>query len=67
MCNLILLGNKMLKLTNTLSGRVENFTPLENNKVKMYVCGITPYDSPHVGHGRCYISFDLLFRILKFL
>ena len=57
----------MLKLTNTLSGKLENFAPQDKNEVKMYVCGITPYDSPHVGHGRCYISFDLLFRILKFL
>lgn len=33
----------------------------------MYVCGVTPYDHAHVGHGRCYITFDVLFRLLNFL
>lgn len=33
----------------------------------MYVCGITPYDYPHLGHGRCYVTFDLVYRLLTFL
>ena len=33
----------------------------------MYVCGITPYDYPHIGHGRCYVTFDLVYRLLTFL
>jgi cysteinyl-tRNA synthetase len=34
--------------------------------VTLYVCGITPYDYAHVGHGRCYITFDVLYRLLRF-
>jgi cysteinyl-tRNA synthetase len=33
----------------------------------MYICGITPYDNAHVGHGRCYVTFDMLYRLLKTL
>lgn len=51
-------------LTNTLSGKKETFFPL-NSHVTLYVCGITPYDDAHVGHGRCYVTFDLLYRLLK--
>ena len=57
----------MLKLTNTLSGKKETFTSREPNKVGMYVCGITPYDYAHLGHGRVYVIFDLLYRVLRFL
>ena len=57
----------MLKLTNTCSGKKEEFKTLKNKEVKMYVCGVTPYDKTHVGHGRCYVAFDLLYRLLKFL
>jgi cysteinyl-tRNA synthetase len=56
-----------IKLTNTLTRKKEFFVPLENNSVKMYVCGITPYDYSHLGHGRCYVNFDILVRLLKFL
>jgi len=58
--------NKLYPLTliNTLSNKKENFTA---NNVKMYVCGITPYDYAHLGHGRCYVTFDILYRLLKFL
>lgn len=53
-----------LTLTNTLSNKKENFTA---NNIKMYVCGITPYDYAHLGHGRCYVTFDVLYRLLKFI
>lgn len=56
-----------MKLTNTLSGKKEHFKELEKGKVRMYVCGITPYDFAHVGHGRCYVTFDVLYRLLTFL
>lgn len=56
-----------LNLTNTLSGQVEQFKPQTNSKVLLYVCGITPYDYAHIGHGRCYVTFDILFRLLKLL
>jgi cysteinyl-tRNA synthetase len=52
-------------LTNTRTKRKENFVPLQDKKVSLYVCGITPYDSSHVGHGRAYVTFDLLVRLLK--
>jgi cysteinyl-tRNA synthetase len=57
----------MLKVTNTLSGKKEEFKSLVSHKVSMYVCGITPYDNAHVGHGRCYVSFDMLYRIAQFI
>jgi len=58
-----------LTLINTLSNKKEHFTPNNDttNRVKMYVCGITPYDYAHLGHGRCYVTFDILYRLLKFL
>ncbi len=54
-------------LYNTLSGTKEDFKPLEDRQVRMYVCGPTVYDYDHVGHARTYISFDLLNRFLRFL
>lgn len=57
----------MLKITNTLSGKKEEFKSLVPHKISMYVCGITPYDNAHVGHGRCYVSFDILYRVAQFL
>ena len=56
-----------LKLTNSFSRTKELFTPHNKENVGMYVCGITPYDYAHLGHGRCYTQFDVLFRLLQFL
>ncbi|MFH1461897.1 MAG: cysteine--tRNA ligase [bacterium] len=56
-----------LFLTNTLSRKKEEFIPLHDKKVKMYVCGVTPYADSHIGHGRCYTNFDILYRLLMFL
>ena len=56
----------MLKLHNTLSNQLEEFIPLNDKKVTMYVCGPTVYDYPHLGHARCYITWDMLYRYLKF-
>lgn len=55
-----------MKIYNTLSRKIEEFIPQDKNLVKMYVCGITPYDEVHVGHARCYITFDILRRYLKY-
>ncbi len=55
-----------LKIYNTLTKHKEIFQSLEPNKVKMYVCGITPYDSCHVGHARCYVAFDVIRRYLEY-
>lgn len=56
----------MLKIYNTLTDRLEEFKPLNGKKVTIYVCGITPYDTTHLGHAFTYISFDTLIRYLKF-
>jgi cysteinyl-tRNA synthetase len=57
----------MLTITNTFTGKKELFTSLRPGHVALYVCGITPYDRAHLGHGRCYVSFDVLYRLLTFL
>ncbi len=54
-----------MKLYNTLSGQVEEFVPSDGNRVKMYVCGVTPYSSTHVGHALSYVVFDTLRRYLE--
>ena len=55
-----------MKLYNTFTDKLEEFKPIEENKVKMYVCGPTVYDNAHLGHARCYITWDVLYRYLKF-
>ena len=55
-----------MKLFNTYSNKLEEFKTIEPNKVKMYVCGPTVYDYAHLGHARCYITWDVLYRYLKF-
>ena len=57
----------MLKLFNTYSNTIEEFKPINGNHVNMYVCGPTVYDHPHLGHARCYITWDVVYRYLKFL
>ncbi|HEX7033286.1 MAG TPA: cysteine--tRNA ligase [Nitrososphaera sp.] len=53
-----------MKLYNTLSRQVEELQPHDNNTVRMYVCGVTVYDSSHIGHARTVIVFDTLRRYL---
>ena len=55
-----------MKVYNTLSQNLEEFIPIEDNNVKMYVCGPTVYDYPHLGHARCYMTWDIVVRYLKF-
>jgi len=54
-----------IQIYNTLSARKEPFEPSEPGRVRMYVCGITPYDSCHLGHARCYVAFDIVRRTLQ--
>ena len=54
-----------LKLRNTASGKLEEFKPI-GDVVKLYVCGVTPYDVSHVGHAMSYVVFDVLRRYLEF-
>ena len=56
-----------MRLYNTLSRDIQNFTPADGKTVKMYVCGVTPYSSTHVGHALSYVAFDTLRRYLEFL
>lgn len=55
-----------MKLFNTLTQSLEEFAPLTDNTVRIYVCGITPYDTTHLGHAFTYVSFDTLIRYLEF-
>ena len=56
----------MLKVYNTLSQKQEEFVTREKNKVFMYVCGVTPYDYPHIGHGRAAVVYDVMHRYLEY-
>ena len=56
-----------MKLYNTLSHEVQDFAPADGKTVKMYVCGVTPYSSTHVGHALSYVAFDTLRRYLEYL
>ncbi|NBV40792.1 cysteine--tRNA ligase, partial [bacterium] len=54
-------------ITNTFSGKKEKITFEQGKNIHMYVCGITPYDFAHIGHARCYVTFDVVYRLLSFL
>ncbi len=56
-----------LKLYNTRTRKVEPFTPLRGNDVRIYVCGLTPSAQAHLGHARSFLFFDLLRRFLTHL
>lgn len=56
----------MFRLYNSLSKKKEVFSSLSPKKVSLYVCGITPYDTTHLGHAFVYISFDILIRLLTY-
>jgi len=51
-----------MRLFNTLGAGLEEFT--SSSEVSLYVCGVTPYDTTHVGHARTYLVFDVLIRQL---
>ncbi len=55
----------MLKIYNTLARDKQDFKPIEANKVRMYVCGMTVYDYCHLGHARVMVVFDMVQRWLK--
>ncbi|MBT2304717.1 cysteine--tRNA ligase [Variovorax paradoxus] len=54
-----------LRIYNTLSRELEEFSPLQPGRVRMYVCGMTVYDYCHLGHARSMIAFDVVQRWLK--
>ena len=55
----------MLQLHNTLSNSKVPFTPIEEGKIRLYVCGMTVYDYCHIGHARVMVSFDVITRYLR--
>ncbi len=56
-----------LHLYNSLTRRKDEFEPLEEGRVGMYVCGPTVYGHAHLGHAKSYVSFDVLVRYLRYL
>src|SRR5260370_18431003 len=54
-----------LRLYNTLSGKVEEFTPSKDKMVRMYACGPTVYDYGHIGNFRTFVAIDVLRRFLR--
>ena len=57
--------NKDLYISNSLGNKKEKFIPIDNNNIKIYVCGPTVYDDPHIGNARPLVVFDILFKVLK--
>ncbi len=55
----------MLKIYNSLSNQKETFKPIEEGKIRMYVCGMTVYDYCHLGHARVMVAFDVVYRYLR--
>jgi len=55
----------MLKIYNTLTRDKQEFIPIEPNRVRMYVCGMTVYDYCHLGHARVLVVFDMVYRWFK--
>ena len=55
----------VIRLTNTRTGEKEVFTPIDPQRVRMYVCGPTVYDYAHIGNARPAVVFDVLFRLLR--
>jgi L-cysteine:1D-myo-inositol 2-amino-2-deoxy-alpha-D-glucopyranoside ligase len=56
-----------LRLFDTRRGEPAPFAPIGSGPVGLYVCGVTPYDTGHLGHAFTYVSFDVLHRYLKYL
>ena len=62
-----MLKENQLKLHNSLTGLKETFEPINQDNVGMYVCGPTVYSNVHLGNVRTFMSFDMIYRYLKFL
>jgi cysteinyl-tRNA synthetase len=57
----------MVQIYNTLTRQKEQFKPMVDGKIAMYVCGITIYDYCHIGHARTFVGFDVIVRYLRHL
>ena len=58
------MGNDIFLFFN-LSNKKEKFVPIDEKNIKMYVCGPTVYDDPHIGNARPLVIFDILYKIFK--
>lgn len=56
-----------MRLYNSLTQRIEEFSPADGQTVKMYVCGVTPYDTSHIGHAAMSLTFDVINRYCQHL
>jgi len=56
----------VLKVYNTLTRKKEEFKPLKGKRVNLFVCGITSYDFPHIGHAKTYTQFDFIAKYLRY-
>lgn len=56
-----------LQIYNSLSKQKEEFIPINKEEIKIYVCGLTVYDLPHLGHAKLYVVFDVIIRYLRFI
>jgi cysteinyl-tRNA synthetase len=56
-----------LKVTNSLTRQKEEFVPVQEGQVGIYVCGPTVYEDAHLGHGKTYVNFDTIVRYLRYL
>jgi len=57
----------MIKIYNTLTRTIEEFTPLKKGELSMYACGVTTYDEIHIGHARQAVIFDLIKNYFTYL
>lgn len=55
----------MIKVYNTLTKQKEEFKPLQEGKVSIYVCGVTPYNHPHIGNARPFVTWDVIKRFFR--
>ena len=56
-----------IKVYNTLKREKQIFKPIEEGKVKIYVCGVTPYNHPHIGNARPAVTWDIIRRYLEYI
>src|SRR5438046_528751 len=61
------IGSVTLRLLDSRTGQKLPFEPIGDGPVGLYVCGVTPYDTGHLGHAFTYVSFDVLHRYLEYL
>ncbi|MCA9947380.1 MAG: class I tRNA ligase family protein, partial [Anaerolineales bacterium] len=56
-----------LKIYNVLNREKQEFVPLQDGRINIYVCGPTVYDHSHIGHAKTYVGFDVIVRYLRYV